>query len=520
MTFDFRASQLRTSKIIVSGSTGTNAKLLLYPISVDGSPLNQGNIDPTLFGTGSIGQDVFLFVSGTIAGTDGTSNGITLLGGDLGVSGSVRSQRNIQAYGNISFKDSSSFSGSLSSSLTGHRVWQLPDADGDIALTNRILAGTGISVNSYANGYVGISSSVTPSIFEVSGGEAKTTYRVSVDSGDNRYPSAIGSDVWWFVSGSTTKRAVFGGDLVVSGTLYNSDLLTLGSGLPLSLAIASIAGTSSLASREDHQHVFPSANDVGAIPMVLVSEGDVAFLSGAATTALTTTATGRQFMQINTGSSGSVVRYIGGAPIWSDPDGLFSFQAGPFITISTASAGVVRISSSLSFSAGPYTTINTSSNGNIQISSSLSFLAGPGVTVNTNSNGTIAISGSSYALYQPVAGYNFTSLTSSTTCGQVAFTSAEVPTNSLVLRVVLSTITASNQVYVKLYNHTSGAYVCIGGGSTTILSSSATTPTKVDSVNLFSATNWSPSDAIYELELYTSNSLYLSMLGNAVFVYS
>lgn len=92
MTLDFRASQIRTSKIISSGSTGTGAKLLLYPIEAQGTPQNQGVINPALFGTGSIGNDVFLFVSGAINGTNRTDHGITLFGGDVYSSGSIRAE--------------------------------------------------------------------------------------------------------------------------------------------------------------------------------------------------------------------------------------------------------------------------------------------------------------------------------------------------------------------------------------------------------------------------------------------
>lgn len=62
--FDFRASQIRTHQIITSGSTGTNAALLIYDYAAASSPL--GTIDVTKFYTGSIGTNVYMFVSGTI----------------------------------------------------------------------------------------------------------------------------------------------------------------------------------------------------------------------------------------------------------------------------------------------------------------------------------------------------------------------------------------------------------------------------------------------------------------------
>lgn len=62
--FDFRASQIRTHQIITSGSTGTNAALLIYDYAAASGPL--GTIDVTKFYTGSIGTNVYMFVSGTI----------------------------------------------------------------------------------------------------------------------------------------------------------------------------------------------------------------------------------------------------------------------------------------------------------------------------------------------------------------------------------------------------------------------------------------------------------------------
>lgn len=264
MTFDFRASQLRTSKIIASGSTGTRAKILLYPINAQGTPLNQGNIDISLFGTGSIGNDVFLFVSGVIGGIGASSNGITLFGGDVYVSGNIQTERNLTAgslytQGTIAFSDTTAFVGTFSSSLSANRTWRLPDASGDLLITNRVLAGPNITVNSYSNGYVAISAS---------------------------------------------------------------------------------------------------------------------------------------------------------------------------------SAGVSTV-------------------------------------------------------YQSIAAYNTSLLTTPTAIGQLAFEPSEVPTGSIYLRTVLSTTTGSNVVYVALYNVTSGAFVHIGGSGVTYLSSSATSGSKVQSVNLTSATNWS-----------------------------
>lgn len=88
MTIDFRSSQIQTNKIIASGSTGTNAELLIYGHENEGSPSNTGVINSTKFPTSSIGTDVFLFVSGsdlkkTVLGGSGYVSGNFFIEGNL-----------------------------------------------------------------------------------------------------------------------------------------------------------------------------------------------------------------------------------------------------------------------------------------------------------------------------------------------------------------------------------------------------------------------------------------------------
>lgn len=100
MTFDFRASQIRTNKLITSGSTQTNAALLIYPFS---RALDQsGSINTSMFATGSIGQDVFIFVSGAINSTNTTTQGVTVFGGDVKISGSFQIITSFESYAPIS----------------------------------------------------------------------------------------------------------------------------------------------------------------------------------------------------------------------------------------------------------------------------------------------------------------------------------------------------------------------------------------------------------------------------------
>lgn len=87
---DFRADQVQTSKIIVTGSSPQKT-LLIYGIAADAAPPNnnQGNINTTVFPQTAIGTDVFLFVSGGIGARGGSNPWITAFGGDVHVSGNL-----------------------------------------------------------------------------------------------------------------------------------------------------------------------------------------------------------------------------------------------------------------------------------------------------------------------------------------------------------------------------------------------------------------------------------------------
>lgn len=86
MAYDFRASQIRTNKIIASGSTGTGASIMLYGHEHDGIPPLAGNIAET-FDTGSIGSDTFLYVSGSENKRSVFRGGLTLSGSVVALQG-------------------------------------------------------------------------------------------------------------------------------------------------------------------------------------------------------------------------------------------------------------------------------------------------------------------------------------------------------------------------------------------------------------------------------------------------
>ena len=93
MAEDFKASQVQTNKVIVTGSFagGSANQVIVYPITAEdsGSP-NQGAIDSAVFDTSVVGSDVLLFVSGAV-GERGTADAgsISVFGGDLHISGNL-----------------------------------------------------------------------------------------------------------------------------------------------------------------------------------------------------------------------------------------------------------------------------------------------------------------------------------------------------------------------------------------------------------------------------------------------
>lgn len=181
---DFKAKRIRTSTIIGSGSsTGGSPHTMIYSASVASN--FEGGIDPN-YPIRNVGLDIGLFISGSpgsraawVAGTATIQGGTTLIGGDLFVSGSVLGPGGVIGGGG------------------GGNVW----VDG--GTKTKTTSSVSIGVDAYVDGYTGVAP----------------------------FPPAM-ADAFFFVSGtmsSTGRRrdevpnasvSVFGGDLVVSGTLY------------------------------------------------------------------------------------------------------------------------------------------------------------------------------------------------------------------------------------------------------------------------------------------------------------
>ena len=104
MSYDFRASQVKTNKIIASGSTGTSASIIIYGHECDGDPPNHGNLSPS-FLTNSIGSDTFLYISGSEEKRSVFGGGLTLSGTVYALQGLPIGQTGLETYQEGLFED-------------------------------------------------------------------------------------------------------------------------------------------------------------------------------------------------------------------------------------------------------------------------------------------------------------------------------------------------------------------------------------------------------------------------------
>lgn len=167
-----------------------------------------------VYTAGQVGADTYFFVSGAIGGKDGSTPGAGVFGGDTIVSGTLYAEQG------------------LSGSLT-----RLTDGK------SYLVAGTNVTIASASNGQVTISAAGGGG----GGGGSGDVYWSSVQKrdifttgsalfkgpgaigalGSAEGPSDLGNDIFFFVSGTkasketaVTGTAVFGGDVVISGSYY------------------------------------------------------------------------------------------------------------------------------------------------------------------------------------------------------------------------------------------------------------------------------------------------------------
>jgi hypothetical protein len=86
MAKDFKASQVRTTQIIASGSTSGKPSLVILSSSSPGVNFDGSGISSI---PSAVGNDVFIFVSGSTASKNTTVQGVTLFGGDIMISGTA-----------------------------------------------------------------------------------------------------------------------------------------------------------------------------------------------------------------------------------------------------------------------------------------------------------------------------------------------------------------------------------------------------------------------------------------------
>ena len=186
MARDFLASQIRTNQIIGTKSGSLPTILIISSSISDGL----GGISGPSLGAGS---DVFFFVSGSRA-----NNALTLFGGKVKISGSITAN------------DSSLFPGGISGSIQ-RTTDNLP----------YLVAGTDIAISTASNGQITITSNASSAGASQWTGTSAIFTTSSVAVGISSFASTKGSDISFFVSGSTTDgsgQAVFGGNVFVSGS--------------------------------------------------------------------------------------------------------------------------------------------------------------------------------------------------------------------------------------------------------------------------------------------------------------
>ena len=205
MPKDFKASQIRTSALVGSGTQGGKPGILVYSAS-DASNF-EGSYQTDMLT--NVGTDVFFFVSGS----KNSRTGISLFGGDVVVSGTLYMERLI-AEVDLSTTSSSAISGSLFVSQSATIGGGLIVNNADDGLSNSAFT----VIGSEQSKHLIHADPLRGEVFILSGGAP----------GSNDQTTA--TDTSFFVSGtigsknSTVKgTSVFGGDVVISGSLTDGD---------------------------------------------------------------------------------------------------------------------------------------------------------------------------------------------------------------------------------------------------------------------------------------------------------
>ncbi len=224
MAKDFKASQVRTSKIVVSGTESGKPALLIYSAS-DASNFSGGFQGDMLT---NVGPEVYLFVSGNNSSlASGQRSNVTLFGGDVVVSGTFYAEKMVSEVSTTTDSDhyisgalfvNAGDNGAKPSSRSGWGDGNFTNVDlavvlpaatgeGGIAFDYDEIDGVSDAVLFETNGFLTISGSkgVVFNERNLDGKNLDTFFFVS---------GTIGSQ-----DGTTRGVALFGGDLRTSGSL-------------------------------------------------------------------------------------------------------------------------------------------------------------------------------------------------------------------------------------------------------------------------------------------------------------
>ena len=245
---DFQASQIRLNKIIASGSDSSEPQIIIYSAS---AARNYAGwmADDVL---SNVGTDVFLFVSGSA--NDRTS--VSLFGGDLVVSGTLYAERMIVEI-EESTTGSLSVSGSLfvSQSITVNEGLTVNLSRESGTENNFVVAGPGgTNILDVIGNNVNINSSQNGGNFKLSSDNKSQIIQSwtaddililgGADGAGIFADGAMPSDTNVYVTGTIGSKdssargtSVFGGDVVISGTLHTDIINSTGSnGISFQLA--------------------------------------------------------------------------------------------------------------------------------------------------------------------------------------------------------------------------------------------------------------------------------------------
>lgn len=197
-------------------------------IDANDNTIIMGNQDfdasPTAAEVSGYGTDVKLYLSGTTGTKDSATRGVTLIAGDLVTSGATHLQGDLFVSGNTRFVDEIIIAENKKVYFDGNGVSNGPFIRGN---TTALTIDGDDRIFVYYDDYVEFTAAASTG----SAIHLNNDGRVLIHSGGavSSFNEAAAADVSFYVSGSsgskgTTRRgtSVFGGDLVVSGNIFDS----------------------------------------------------------------------------------------------------------------------------------------------------------------------------------------------------------------------------------------------------------------------------------------------------------